>query len=92
MWLGGVATYTNTRDRCTEMVMFQCDCCQMFTWYFRYSRVFFLVTYALSLDAWLSRLYDVSFTLCIPYDVVGIWLDDDIIIDWSIYAIVSLAC
>ena len=87
----------------------------MFTWYFEYSRVCFLVIYALTLDAWLydvstfpfmlftirmwylswrywmSWLYDVSFMLCILYDVVSIWLDDDIIIDWSIYAIISLA-
>ena len=40
----------------------------------------------------MSWLDDVSFTLCIPYDVISIWLDDDVIADWSIYAIVSLAC
>ena len=41
----------------------------------------------------LSLLYnDGTFLYAFPYDVVSIWLDDDIIIDWSIYAIVSLAC
>ena len=39
----------------------------------------------------MSWLDDVSFTLCIPYDVVSIWLDDDIIIDWSIYAIFQIS-
>ena len=89
MWLGGIATYTTVGHRCTQMVMFQCDCGWMFTWYFEYFGVCFLVIYVLSLDAW---LYDVSFTLCIPFDVVSIWLDDDVIADWSNYAIVSLAC
>ena len=75
--------------------------------------------YALSLDAWLSWVYDVStfplcfslsgcgtylggfwlswlddisFASCIPYDVVSIGLDDYINVDWSMNAIVSLAC
>ena len=62
----------------------------MFIWYFRLTGECCLVIYALSLDAW---LYDVStFPLCIPYDVVIIWLADGIIVDWSNYAIVSLAC
>ena len=39
----------------------------------------------------LSWLDDVSFTLCIPYDVYSIWLGDDLMVDWIIYAMVSLA-
>ena len=58
-WLGGIATHTIARDRCTEMVYYSsvtiAGCLSLGTLGFR---VCFLVIYALSLDAWLSLLYD----------------------------------
>ena len=61
-WLGGIATYTTTRDRCIEMIycssMTVARCFSLGTSGFG---VCFLVIYAFLLDAWISCLEDVSF-------------------------------
>ena len=68
-WLGGIATYTTTRDWCTETVYCSsvtiAGCFSLGT---SGSRVCFLVIYALSLDAWLSlsmMLYLMHFLISI---------------------------
>ena len=71
-WLGGIATYTTARDWCTEMVycssMTVAGCLSLGT---LGSGVWFLMIFALSLDAWLSLFYDVSnFPYAFHYDVV----------------------
>ena len=61
MWLGGIATYTTTKDQCTEMVYCSsvtvARCFSLGTLGFG---VCFLVIYAFSLDGWLSLFYGVS--------------------------------
>ena len=60
-WLGGGTTYTTIADRCTKMVLFQCDPCWMFTLYFGYSKVCFHCDLCCIWDACISLLDDVSF-------------------------------
>ena len=74
-WLGGVATYTTTRDRCTGTVYYSsvtvAGCLSLGA---SGSGVCFLMIYALSLDAWLSLFYDVNnVPLCIPLSSCGIY-------------------
>ena len=67
MWLGGIATYTTTGDQCTKMVFSpSVHIVGCFHLVLRVFGVCFLVIYALSLDAWLSLLYDVRFD-AFPY-------------------------
>ena len=86
-WLGGVATFTTTRDRCTEMVY--CPSATVagcVTWYFNI-RSTLLVIYALIMM--LSCLDDVSFNAFLIM-MISMW--SMMLSDYSFILCLLLAC
>ena len=69
MWLGGVATYTTTRDQCTETVFVLVQLLlDVFTWYFRF-RSRLSCDLCFHWNACISCLDDVSFDAFPCYDI-----------------------
>ena len=71
MWLGGIATFTTTRDRCTEMIFVLVRLLlDVFTWYFGF-RSMLPCDLCFHWNACISCLDDVSlFGEFLYYDVI----------------------
>ena len=75
-WLGGIATYTTSRDWCTEMVFCASDCCWMFSLDTSSFGVCFLVIYdfirMLGYHVYMILVYLMHSYIM----MLSIWLDD----------------